>query len=402
MDEEESSKGVGGKPNAYFAKVRAEMADTLSEDEKDNFTASFRGAGHSIRRGQQTVTAEDMLGSDTDCWCGLPTGHSWPGKDQGTPHPKESDMAISQLLNRSNLTAYSRPLQDFVMTMVEKYELTYRVKNNGVILYPPDGSQPVTVHARSSERQVKQLEAWFHKHVEPARDQPVADASKAAVALAEKLNGTEHSAEEVRRRAAEQEANRRRAEEAYQGEQVRQAIAAKKAIPTPPAKKVTVRTATAKKTTAPARHDWAPWASKAGDVSPHYETDGLQFRCTHCHEQGIEVITDTRPQAHGHFIGNHTEDLAVKTERITNAGINTSGGASMAARRSAIRHMQAAMEEIAAAYPSWVAPRKTTDTTALEQRITDLETERDAALKRAEEMEAKLALLREAVGLVDS
>lgn len=24
------------------------------------------------------------------CWCGKPYGHDWPGRDNGTPHPREN------------------------------------------------------------------------------------------------------------------------------------------------------------------------------------------------------------------------------------------------------------------------------------------------------------------------
>lgn len=24
------------------------------------------------------------------CWCGLPGGHGWPGKETGRPHPREA------------------------------------------------------------------------------------------------------------------------------------------------------------------------------------------------------------------------------------------------------------------------------------------------------------------------
>ena len=29
------------------------------------------------------------LGSESDCWCGLPAGHTWEGKDDGRPHPAD-------------------------------------------------------------------------------------------------------------------------------------------------------------------------------------------------------------------------------------------------------------------------------------------------------------------------
>lgn len=29
----------------------------------------------------------DVVGSIAECWCGLESGHDWPGKEGGTPHP---------------------------------------------------------------------------------------------------------------------------------------------------------------------------------------------------------------------------------------------------------------------------------------------------------------------------
>jgi hypothetical protein len=42
------------------------------------------------RRVTDTQLAESrtpVIGSWTDCWCGLPLGHGWTGRDTGTPHP---------------------------------------------------------------------------------------------------------------------------------------------------------------------------------------------------------------------------------------------------------------------------------------------------------------------------
>jgi hypothetical protein len=39
-----------------------------------------------------------VLGQHGGCWCGLPWGHLWPGKDKGAPHPRnrQAGPAISQ------------------------------------------------------------------------------------------------------------------------------------------------------------------------------------------------------------------------------------------------------------------------------------------------------------------
>lgn len=39
-------------------------------------------------RDPETAAREGRMGSG-DCWCGGPAGHDWPGKADGTPHPRE-------------------------------------------------------------------------------------------------------------------------------------------------------------------------------------------------------------------------------------------------------------------------------------------------------------------------
>ena len=46
---------------------------------------------HRLTPEQARVEAERVnppLGTFTDCWCGLPRDHDWPGKDAGHPHPR--------------------------------------------------------------------------------------------------------------------------------------------------------------------------------------------------------------------------------------------------------------------------------------------------------------------------
>ena len=37
---------------------------------------------------QRREAALMPVGSWENCWCGEPIGHSWPGSDDGAPHPR--------------------------------------------------------------------------------------------------------------------------------------------------------------------------------------------------------------------------------------------------------------------------------------------------------------------------
>lgn len=38
-------------------------------------------------------TRSIAAGSISECWCGQPSGHDWPGKDGGAPHPRNGTEA---------------------------------------------------------------------------------------------------------------------------------------------------------------------------------------------------------------------------------------------------------------------------------------------------------------------
>ena len=45
---------------------------------------------HTDRPRSQGGRSLDVLGG-LGCWCGLPSGHEWPGKGKGRPHPAVDD-----------------------------------------------------------------------------------------------------------------------------------------------------------------------------------------------------------------------------------------------------------------------------------------------------------------------
>ncbi|MER5754372.1 hypothetical protein [Streptomyces sp. NPDC002088] len=41
-----------------------------------------------VRRSKE-VPVLDTFGELARCWCGEPSNHDWPGREDGAPHPKE-------------------------------------------------------------------------------------------------------------------------------------------------------------------------------------------------------------------------------------------------------------------------------------------------------------------------
>lgn len=152
--------------NAYWARVREQEQWDGAKD-PDNFGGSFRGVRTPGRHGSQSVHPEDTLGQMELCWCGLPLDHMWPGRTVGTKHPNEETMkTLTAHVDRRDLRAYHRTIQDFLLQCINTDQLRFRISKNSVILYPPDGTQPQTVYARNSERQLKHLAKWYIEHVE--------------------------------------------------------------------------------------------------------------------------------------------------------------------------------------------------------------------------------------------
>jgi hypothetical protein len=193
--EEEQEAAPRGKPNAYFAE----------KDRALTFTGSYRAVKPVPHGGQQTVKEEDTIGLEDACWCGQPAGHSWPGKSGGAPHPRRG-TEMTNSINRRDLRAYHATLQAFVMHAVNNENLSYRMQKNAILIYPPDGSAPLKVHARNTDRQFRDIAKWWEQHVgeldlskegqKAAKREAAEVAVTDVVALAEKLNGPEHEVPE--------------------------------------------------------------------------------------------------------------------------------------------------------------------------------------------------------------
>jgi hypothetical protein len=62
------------RERAAAARIRSSRAKWKNVKFRDN-------------RDPDTVKAEGKMGGG-DCWCGQRSGHDWPGKSDGKPHPR--------------------------------------------------------------------------------------------------------------------------------------------------------------------------------------------------------------------------------------------------------------------------------------------------------------------------
>lgn len=434
--DDEEEKGSGPRPNAYWQRVREGQ-----EEEPDNYGGSYRGVKAAPHGGQATVKPEDTIGSDDDCWCGKPAGHDWPGKAQGRKHPKEEAMkVIAGTLDRRDLRAYHQRLQDFVLQCVNDDELRYRMAKNSVILYPPDGTAPATVYARNSDRQVRQLQKWYLAHVLPSIEAeqakqesktPATPEELAALAAA-KNDPSEHPAKRTRPTKStelpaeasttvdrppvaptEDKAAEPPAEQPTEGtEQTQQDVQRQRATvaegyPSSGTRHVGKRRRDyLAEIQAENRRvgEWRPYIRSDADAgpSPNIETNGTHIRCKLCIDTDHPLMSDNPRSAGGHNRIYHTDAKETLWNKETRK---------RAAKTVKEQHNRERLEEAVALIAKVLgADNPLTKIDALEKEVAALKKRLDAKpavkdqsaevaalTKRAEEAEARLALMREAL-----
>lgn len=368
-EEEENGTGgtkQGGRPNAFWARVREEQLE--SEEKGDTYGGAYRGVPAPKRGGQQTVKPDDTIGAVTRCWCGQPVNHDWPGKAGGAKHPKMNGDTMPNTatgLDRRDLRAYSRVLQDFVLHCVNGKGLKYRVTNNSIILYPKDGTTPMTIAARNSDRQIRQLERWYKEHVEePEPEKGEVTAEDLQKLVAAKTDPVEHPTE--RPKAIDKiEINAPAVHE----------------DPHP-----VVETPAETVSTNQTDEVWKPWEYGDGNQSTHIITNGTEIRCAICDAEGREYAIAEPRSIGGHNRMWHTDSSTLRTPEARQK-------ASATRRRKIMEGSNVVKAIDLLIEASGYNPNPADD------RIEELETALAAANKRADDAEAKLALIREATGL---
>ena len=361
-DDEEEGRKTPGRPNAWWAEHKRDVDEAT--DRAATFDSSVRGVSQGPHGGAASVRPEDTTGSLTYCWCGLPFDHDWPGKDRGRKHPREvSTMASAatteQRIERRQLRAYNDDLVDVIVEAVNGYHARYRMQKNGIVLFPQDGTTGITLNARASARQVKSARLWFLRHcVGVGEDGKAVNplVSDAEVLVEDHDRRVEQLNDEAIEHAKEAVAGMKEAAESSLSE------------PEEP----------------PHEEPWVPYVGSDGEENEFFETNGTLIRCKVC--QGTPDAYETE-SARG--IGGH-----IRTKHRDTSGLHSPEAREKANESRKLNRVTRQVEESIALLSKAIGYTAPTDTRELEA----LKAENAALIKRAEEAEARLALMREALG----
>lgn len=387
-EEEEVTTTQRGRPNAYFARIKAEQEEELEQREHgDTFSGDFRGTRPAPRGGAAHVRPDHTLGTDELCWCGQPLGHDWPGKSVGAKHPKESNVSVDTgtlpNLDRKDLRAYHRRLQDFIVNCVNVEGLRYRMTKNSVLLFPNDGTSPMSVYARNTDRQLRQLQKWYIEHVYQAEEVTPEEIRRLADA---KNNPAEHPKAE---RPAEIDAITVNAPAEHPQYQDTPADPEEYLPPV-------------------STDEWHPYVTNEGVTSPRIVTNGTRWRCTDCANTDHPLDSDNIRSVGGHNRIYHTDTSNLRSDEAKQKAVETRR-ANLIANSKINQAIELLID-----FAGYELPQAdTAELEALTMRVTDAEARASQALKdmhaaeeraevaekRAEELETKLALIREATGL---
>jgi hypothetical protein len=365
-DEEEESK-TPGRPNAWWAEHKGDVQDAAAA------AATYDGAVTATRQGthggEKNVTT--ATGSINYCWCGLPYGHDWPGKDQGRKHPKEmSDMTATgatsqQRIERRQLRAYNDDIVDVITEAVNGYHARYRMQKNGIVLFPPDGTQGITLNARASARQVKNARLWFLRHCVGVNE--AGDATNPLVADPEVLR-EDHDIR-VDQMVKENRAEGREALEKLKQQETPSSLSEPEP-PEPEPEHV---------------EPWVPYVGSDGEESEFYETDGTIIRCHVCLGTDSAYETDNARGLGGH----------IRTRHRDTTNLHSPEARAKATESKRLNRLTAEVRESIERMGKAIGYAAPVDT----RQIEALQAENAVLRKRAEDAEAKLALIREASGL---
>jgi hypothetical protein len=404
-DDNDNTTSGGPRPNAYWARVREQEAE--ADLEPDTYGGGFRGVPAAPHGGAATVTEANVLGDIETCWCGLPAGHDWPGKASGRKHPREVVMntQVATRVDRRDLRAYHARLQDFIIQCINDDELRFRIGKNSVILYPPDGTNPATVYARNSDRQVKQLQKWYVAHVYPsiqAEEKEATSENKAVdaetlAALAEQVNDpVEHP-------------RTREDEDTPRGKDPDPPLAEEVPV-APPLDEEKKETAVDRRERIRAANavvgDWRPYEREHNGPSPNIETNGTMIRCRLCLDTDHPLLSENPRSAGGHNRIYHTDTSNLHgPEARAKAIATTRNMKKQQAIETAIEVLAGTLGEDS---PLVKIKALEKDIVRLTKELRDANAKADtvvvdtgaldAMTKRAEDAEARLALMREALG----
>jgi len=364
-DDDEEEKRTPGRPNAWWAEHKNDVQDA------GEAAATYDGAVTATRQGthggEVHVRRKDVTGSIDYCWCGLPYDHDWPGKDKGRKHPREAPTVTStssteQRIERRQLRAYNDDLVDVIVEAVNGYHARYRMQKNGIVLFPPDGTQGITLNARASARQVKSARLWFLRHcVGVGEDgEPTNPLVADATVLAE-----DHD-RRVDKLNEEQTARGRESVTEMKREADRVLSTEPEVYDVP-------------------EEPWVPYVGSDGEENEFFETNGTIFRCKVCLDTDAHYETESPRGIGGHIRTKHRDTADLHSQEARAKATETK-------RLNRLTTQVRDAVEILGKSIGYTAP---VDTAQIEA----LQAENAALRKRAEDAEAKLQLIREASGL---
>lgn len=393
--EEEEESRPRGRPNRYFA----EQAGT------DTFGSNYRGVPVP-HAGQQYVHPSDTKGAEDLCWCGEPLDHDWPGKSSGTKHPKGTSvttMTEAPHVNRTDLRGYHRDLQEVIIAAVNQYGLRYKLAPTHIILYAKDGVATCRIAARNNQREVKRSREWFAEHViglDVGRKKILNPLVKDGDVLIEDLSARE-KAEKKRQDAIEQtlrdeEEERLRVEQAEILRLAEKMNSEEHPVPKPPhhhLQELPSHLAPAEPEVSTVETEWVTYTNSRGEPDPRFQTNGTQYRCAECLGTPLEYVRDYATGLGGHWRSAHMDRTLLDS-------------AETHARRLDTRRTNALSAKVSEAIDLLVKATGYQGDSAYIEEL-EIENERlrqtcqkvDEANRRAEEAEAKLALIKETMGL---
>jgi len=299
--------------------------------------------------GEATVVAPSSFyvaalpeGSNEFCSCGLPWQHNLigtPCNDARAFIRKVDELTMTEQpstahIDRKDVRAYHRKIQDFLLQAINGGECTYRQARNTIILYPPDGSQNITVYARNSERQLRSLTQWYEKHVAPKPTielVPQPDVTPADIHV-HPIDVTSESESDLG--------------DLMEGE-------------------------------------WSQHFSEEGEPVEGIETNGMLWRCTPCMGTESEWISNRPAGIGGHRRMRHTDTSDLFTPEALAKSVDSRRFNRLS------RQIEEAVAVLAKSIGMQVGPS---------DRIAELEAEVETLRKQNGELEARLALIREAYG----
>lgn len=328
---------------------RAEVLSWLERQEEEAGDNRIQPVRTLKRGGAQYVYPSQTIGDLDHCWCGEAVDHDWEGKAQGAPHPhehegmtqvvvvqNETEPSEERRIDRKNLRGYHGTLKDFITQCVNVDHVRYRLGRTETILYPPDDSRAISVFARNNDSQMRSLRQWYAVHVEPFKE---VNMTEAVQNLAESKNDpVEH----------------------------------------PP-----------KPEPAESRDpEWRPYVTDEDVPVPNFETNGTLVRCTICLGTENEYVSDKRTGIGGHNRMLHRDRSNLYTPEAQAKALDTR-------RFNRLRDQVVEAQRIlAVALGSPIADPK--QVSAMLAEMEQLRQEARDAKARADDAEARLALLNEA------